>query len=54
MENVKLKFADVTSEQVVEFAAACKVLFQDFRTNGPGATDVALEDGVELMKKFGV
>ncbi|CAJ1332260.1 unnamed protein product [Effrenium voratum] len=53
MVRVKEHFSQVTQEQVGDFSTECKELLQVFKREGPGS-DVSLEEGVELMKKYDI
>lgn len=53
MVRVKEHFSQVTQEQVKDFSTECKELLQVFKKEGPGS-DVSLEEGVELMKKYDI
>ncbi|CAK8985449.1 unnamed protein product [Durusdinium trenchii] len=53
MVRVKEHFSQVTQEQVKDFSMECKELLQVFKREGPGS-DVSLEEGVELMKKYDI
>eukprot|EP00397_Hematodinium_sp_SG-2012_P000029 GEMP01000029.1.p1 GENE.GEMP01000029.1~~GEMP01000029.1.p1 ORF type:complete len:4546 (+),score=1158.20 GEMP01000029.1:32-13639(+) len=54
MVHVKIHFSEVTQEQVEAFTVDCKELYRELKMHGPGAPDIDLEDGVELMKKCDV
>jgi len=44
----------VTTTQVAEFSEKTKDLAKVFKLEGPGASNVELEDGAELMKKYDI
>ena len=52
LDEIKEDFAEITQEQVLEFAEACRELKERLRTEGPGIPDVNLDDGLILLKKF--
>jgi len=52
LEDVKLKFTDITITQVLDFSASNKELLQELKTSGPGLPAIDLDLGVELLKKF--
>ena len=53
MVKVKEEFAAVTCQQVDEFTTHTKNLYKEFKEQGPGASDVSLDDGVDLLRKYG-
>eukprot|EP00971_Amphidinium_carterae_P035377 696574-Amphidinium_carterae.1 len=38
--------------EVADFAANCKDILKQFKHEGPGSTEISLDDGAELMKKY--
>lgn len=52
LTDEKKRFADETKEDVAEFKASLKTLYQDYVSHGPGSPDTSLDEGLELLENF--
>jgi len=51
-EEKKKRFADETKEDVAEFKASLKTLYQEYLSHGPGSPDTSLDQGLDLLEKY--
>ncbi|XP_074640231.1 dynein axonemal heavy chain 10-like [Tubulanus polymorphus] len=50
---VKKKFTEITQQQIQEFGDELKKFQEEFHMEGPGAVGGNLDNGLQLMKKYG-